>query len=139
MYKDLDNAIRAYLKVRKVAEVKRETSSYIGEAEDPDEENGKDNKFIVFGGKTDVQSAFRLIPLKPDSWKWLIMKAEDPQTGKIQYFADKCLPFGASISCAIFQKFSDALQFLIEKKTGSIPNSVTNYLDDFLFLACTML
>ena len=48
-----------------------------------------------------------------------------------------CL-FGASISCAIFQSFSDALKYLIEFRT-QIPDSVTNYLDDFLFLALTIL
>ena len=65
------------------------------------------------------------------------MKAQDPQSGEWKFFVDKCLPFGASISCAIFQTFSDALKFLIEKRT-SIPDSVTNYLDDFLFLALTI-
>ena len=82
MFCDLQrSAVKAYLKVRKVVELRRETSLYIGKAEDPDEDNGKDGKTIVLGGKTDVQSAFRLVPLKPGSWKWLIMKAEDPQTG----------------------------------------------------------
>ena len=66
------------------------------------------------------------------------MKAEDPTTGEIRYFIDKCLPFGASISCALFQKFSDALKFLTEYRTAA-PKSVTNYLDDFLFIATTLL
>ena len=93
---------------------------------------------VIFGGKTDVQSAFRLIPLRSGCWKWLLMKAQDPTTGEWKDFIDKCLPFGASISCAIFQEFSDALKFLIEFRTN-IPDSVTNYLDDFLFLALTIL
>ena len=49
--------------------------------------------------------------MSKSSWKWLVMMAENPETGKIQFFIDKCLPFGASISCAIFQDFSDGLKF----------------------------
>ena len=89
---------------------------------------------VIYFAKTDVQSAFRLIPLLPEQFCWLLMKAEDPETGETFFFMDKCLPFGASISCAVFQAFSDALahilEYLVKKK-----NFLTNYLDDFLFLA----
>ena len=51
---------------------------------------------------------------------------------------DKCLPFGASISCSHFQHFSNALCHLIEWKTSS-QGLITNYLDDFLFLALMVL
>ena len=49
------------------------------------------------------------------------------------------MPFGASISCAIFQEISNAIHAVIifrlnRCKTGS--KAVTNYLDDFLFIAC---
>ena len=43
-------------------------------------------------GKTDVISAFRLLPIRPEDWPLLLMKAEHPETGKIYYFVDKCLP-----------------------------------------------
>ena len=46
---------------------------------------------------------------------------------------DKCLPFGASISCALFQKFSDALKHIVAVTTGK-NFAITNYLDDFLFV-----
>ena len=82
-------------------------------------------------GKTDVQSAFRILPMSRCSWPWLIMMAENPKTGKMQYFIDKCLPFGASISCAIFQKFSDALKFMIQHRE-KVHNKVSNYLDGLL-------
>ena len=62
------------------------------------------------------------------------MKAWDPLTRIWKYFVDKCLPFGASISCALFQKFSDALRFLREKRLN-VPGQITNYLDDFFFIA----
>ena len=62
--------------------------------------------------------------------------AENPITKKWQFFVDKCLPFGASISYAHFQRVSDALKHIIQVRTNS---PVTNYLDDFLFIALTIL
>ena len=62
----------------------------------------------------------------------MIFKAEDPSTGQYKYFVDKCLPFGASISCSLFQKFSNALRHIVTSITGHT-FAVTNYLDDFLF------
>ena len=49
---------------------------------------------------------------------------------------DKCLPFGASISCALFQRVSNAIKHMAQVKTGS---DLTNYLDDFLFYAITVM
>ena len=60
------------------------------------------------------------------------MKAKSPLDGKWYYFVDKCLPFGAAISCSIFQAFSDALAFIVWFKT-KLHN--INYLDDFFFVA----
>ena len=65
------------------------------------------------------------------------MKAQDWKTNEWWFFIDKCLPFGASISCAIFQEILDALKFLIEHKTDT-HGIITNYLDDFLSLALTI-
>ena len=59
-------------------------------------------------------------------------------THNLMYMLDKCMPFGASISCKIFQDFSDSLKFIIEQKPG-IPKHITNYLDDFLFIALSMM
>ena len=84
--------------------------------------------------KTDVQSAFRVLPLKISCLKWLIMKADNPLTKKMVYFVEKCLPFGASISCSHFQHFSDSLRHIFQWRLGQ-KNSLTNYLDDFLFVA----
>ena len=81
-----------------------------------------------------MTSAFRLLPLKPGQVCWLVMKVKYPETGKTMFFVDKCLPFGASISCAQFQKFSDALAYITEVK-ADIPKELTNYLDDFLLIA----
>ena len=80
--------------------------------------------------KSDMSAAFRNVPLAPESWQFLVMKAEHPVTRKIYYFVDKCLPFGSSINCAIFQNFSDAVVHIVEFKSRQ-PN--VNYLDDFFF------
>ena len=115
-YRDLDHTVRNCLKLL----------SRIG------------GKCDIYYSKTDVRSAFRVVPLLPSQYKWLVMKAKDPVTGETYFFIDKCLPFGASISCAIFQAFSDALAHIMLVKYGhEHPNSMTNYLDDFLFLAYT--
>ena len=52
------------------------------------------------------------------------------------FFVDKCLPFGASISCAHFQRFSNALRHLVQHRSGKNFH-ITNYLDNFLFVELT--
>ena len=95
---------------------------------------------VIFFAKSDLTAAFRQIPGNPKFFRWLCLKAMDLETNEIAYFFNKCMPFGASISCAIFQEFSNALHFLIQyqiQKRLRQPDAVTNYLDDFLFLAIT--
>ena len=67
----------------------------------------------VFYGKTDVSSAFHLVLLKPSCFWLLVMKVKHPVTGETWYLINKCLPFIASISCAIFQDFSDAIKYIV--------------------------
>ena len=94
----------------------------------------------IWLGKTDLVSAFRMLPTHPDQWFLLILKAENPISGEIAYFVDKCLSFGLSISCALFQHFSDCLFHILgHVTTYQSALMVTNYLDDFLFLAFTMM
>ena len=120
-YRDLDYAVQCCIKLIEI--LKR---------------MGIVHPTLVFA-KSDLTSAFRILPLKIANFCWLVMYALDPKTNKVHFFVDKCLPFGASISCALFQKFSDVLchitQFTINKNTIDI---LTNYLDDFLFLAATI-
>ena len=82
--------------------------------------------------KSDMQSAFRNLGIKKKHWKYLIMKAVNPMDGVTYYFVDKCLPFGASISCCHFQRFSNAKKHIVEWKTKK---NLVNYMDDFLFAA----
>ena len=103
-----------------------------------------DNAATIFYAKTDCSHAFRILPMKIGHCKFLTMKVRHPVTKVWWYFMDKCLPFGSSISCAHFQSFSDALKHIAEWKIGMslfmvIPPRLTNYLDDFLFMALTRL
>ena len=81
--------------------------------------------------KTDLMSAFRILPLKPSSSPWLILKAQHPVSGKTYFFVERNLPFGSSISCSHFQRFSNAVRHIFEHQVGQ-PRICTNYLDDFL-------
>lgn len=54
--------------------------------------------------KADIESAFRLLPVHPDSfrllgsqWNW-------------EFYVDQCLPMGCSISCALFEQFSSFVE-----------------------------
>ena len=85
-----------------------------------------------FAGKSDFTAAFRHLPIHRKFWKYLIMKARNPENKRRYYFIDKCLPFGSSRSCALFQDFSDCISHILKVKTG-LDN--VNYLDDFLFVA----
>ena len=87
----------------------------------------------LFFGKTDLSSAFRLLPMGKTYWKLLVLKAEDPESGVTVFFADKCMPFGASISCSHFQRLSNALKHMV-KMLERAYNAISNYLDDFLFI-----
>ena len=80
--------------------------------------------------KSDMSMAFRNVPLNRQSWKYLILKAFHPTTGKVFYFVGKCLPFRASISCAIFQEFSNSVAHLVKFRTRK---NLVNYLDDYFF------
>ena len=65
-----------------------------------------------------MSSAFCNLGIKREHWKYLVLKARNPKDHKIYYFVDKYLPFGAAISCAHFQAFSDAIAYLMKFRTG---------------------
>ena len=155
-YKDLDHAVHAYLRLSDDSQMEGQDKvlpHQLTADRNPREklmnswrryfDNHKSNRSsqtnTIFASKSDLKSAFRLLGLSRESWPWLLMKAQDPQTGEWKYFIDKCLPFGASISCAHFQRFSNALCHLTEYLTQSKKGTITNYLDDFLFIALTLL
>ena len=86
----------------------------------------------LYIAKSDLASAFRTLGLRVMDFNLLIMKAKSPIDGKTYYFVDKCLPFGASISCSHFQHVSNAIAHIVQVK---IERKLINYLDDFLFEA----
>ena len=75
--------------------------------------------------KADVKSAFRLLRIWPGDFDQLGFLFE----GK--FYFDKCLPMGASISCALFEKFSSALHWYVASCSSN--KNILHYLDDFLF------
>ena len=95
--------------------------------------------------KTDIKSAFRILCLAVKTFWLLVMYAIHPESGRKFYFIDKCLPFGHSISCALFQRFSNAVAHIfkfavrIKVENQALWMDLTNYLDDFLFMALTKL
>ena len=82
--------------------------------------------------RSDMRSAFRNLGMRLADLCWLVMKAESPIDGKTYYFVDKCLPFGASISCSHFQRVSNAVAHIVKFRTK---RDLVNYLDDYLFAA----
>ena len=80
-----------------------------------------------FMAKTDAKSAFRIIPIHPNDFALLGMKWQN------SYYFDRCLPMGCSSSCAIFEAFSTALEWLAINRLGD--SGVLHILDDFLFIA----
>ena len=122
-YKDLDHAVKQSLRL---------INSIVA-----DSQTGCKLKPIIWYGKADLEWAFRLLPLKPELFWLLVIKAVNPIMGEECFFIDKCLPIGHRISCAMFQRFSDALahivRFLLMKRRGIQYTPLTNYLDDFLF------
>ena len=82
--------------------------------------------------KSDMTSAFCHLGILRRHWKYLVMMAESPIDSKIYHFIDKCLPLGASISCAHSQEFSNAVAHIVRFRTKK---DLLNYLDDFLFVA----
>ena len=118
-YNDLDAAVQSCLEISQVAR----------------EVNGSQ---VVFLGKTDLTSAFRILCMNRASYCWLVFKATDPTDNKVKYFVDKCLLFGASISCSHYQRFSNSLKHILQHRTKTTQKkTITNYLDDFLFVVIT--
>ena len=81
----------------------------------------------VFMAKVDVESAFRIMPIRPEDRPLLGFAWE----GK--FYMDAVLPMGCSSSCAIFETFSHALEWIAKYKLGI--TEVVHVIDDFLFLA----
>lgn len=80
-----------------------------------------------FMAKTDIQSAFRIIPVHPSDWELLGMKWRG------LYFFDKVLPFGLRSAPYLFNQLSDAIEWII-KNNYNFPD-ILHILDDFFLAA----
>lgn len=76
--------------------------------------------------KTDIQDAFRIVPIHPNDYKLLGFSWEN------NYYYDKCLPMGASSSCQIFEFLSCGLQWAMCEKFAAA--GMSHMLDDFFFI-----
>ncbi|XP_071950801.1 uncharacterized protein [Antedon mediterranea] len=76
--------------------------------------------------KTDIEDAFRIIPIHPCDYHLLGFSWNN------KYYYDRCLPMGASRSCSIFESFSTALVWIMRTKFN-IPD-ISHILDDFFFV-----
>ena len=83
--------------------------------------------------RSDMRSAFRNLATLRIQWCYLVMKARSPINKNWYYFVDKCLSFGGSKSCRIFQDFSDSIAHIVRWRLN-LRRGVPNYLDDFLFI-----
>ena len=79
-----------------------------------------------FMAKTDLKSAFRLMPIHPEDWNLLSIYWQS------QYYIDLYLPFGLRSAPFLFKQISDALEWILKHNYGLC--HVIHILDDF-FLA----
>ena len=82
--------------------------------------------------KLDMKSAFRNLPVRKEDWMLLVMMARHPKTNEKLFFMDKCVPFGHSISCCHFQRFFNAVEWILRHRTNKKAN---NYMNNFLLVA----
>ena len=76
-------------------------------------------------GKTDIKSAFRLLPVSPEDFELLGICVDG------LYYYDRCLPMGCAVSCSTFECFSTFLEFCTRQAAES--RNIVHYLDDFFF------
>ena len=75
---------------------------------------GYDEGMACYMAKTDIKSAFRIVPIHPSDQHLLGFKWQ----GK--YYFDRCLPMGCSASCNIFKKLSTALQWAAQQRMHDV-------------------
>ena len=82
-----------------------------------------------FMAKTDIKSAFHIIPIHLLEYPLLGIKWDN------KYYFDRCLAMGLKSSCALFEKFSASLEWLATQHLHV--SAVIHILDDLLFIAPT--
>ena len=79
-----------------------------------------------FLAKTDIESAFRLIPLKPSDYELFGMYWQG------HYFYDRVLPFGLRSAPYLFNQLSEAIEWILVNKC--LISFACHILDDFLII-----
>ena len=82
-----------------------------------------------FLAKTDIESAFRIIPIHPSNFPLFGMTWDN------QFYFDVCLPMGLSSSCQVFEACSSSLEWISVHRFDA--SGVLHILDDILFIART--
>ena len=80
--------------------------------------------------KTDINNAFRLLPIFPLD-RCLLGFTWKSDKDVRQFYVDYCLPMGLSVSWRYFEIFSSALQWIIVVKYGTV---MTHTIDNFFFV-----
>ena len=81
----------------------------------------------AFMAKTDLKSAFRLIPIHPNDWSLLGIYWQS------QYYVDMYLPFGVRSGPFLFNLLSDGLEWILKHNYGL--QYVIHILDDKIILS----
>ena len=81
---------------------------------------------VCFLAKSDIKSAFRLIPVHPSQYHLVRFKWNG------LFYQDKCLVMRRASSYLIFETFSTSLEWILENKLKT--NKIHHILDDFLFV-----
>ena len=76
-------------------------------------------------GKSDIKSAFRLLPVSVLDFDQLGFKFDG------RFYFDKAMPFGCSIACKTWELFASFLEFSVARQ--ATVGRLLHYLDDFLF------
>lgn len=82
-----------------------------------------------FLAKTDIKSAFRIIPISPSDYDLLGMFWHG------NFYYDRAMPMGCASSCRTFETFSTALQWFAQKRLNIV--HLIHILDDFLMAAAS--
>ena len=75
-----------------------------------------------FIAKADIESVFRIIPVHPNDYHLLVFSFDR------QYYYDRCLPTGCSISCKIFEQLQTTCHIM----------HMSHILDDYIFLSVAL-
>ncbi len=82
-----------------------------------------DERAGCYMAKLDIKSAYRNVPVHPDDRHLICCKFLNG------FYVDKCLPFGLSSACSIFETVSTAMDALVQAALSN--PKLLHYLDDF--------